>query len=168
MADSNKLSFFNSTNSKYFLQKFQGLPFALIYPTYPRTNPWNFHTKYWELPDLKNSVFWVGHFDFFFLNSDFFASSPWKSTWLSYKVSFTSALWMVSSESWKILHTNSFAHDCTWSSSLSKKSHLQYIWHIFVIFDSPCNLPFNFNFLHGNFVSPTWNIAWTYLQFPLR
>ena len=41
------------------------MPFTLIHPTYPRTNLWNFWEKYWELGELKNSFFWVGHFYFF-------------------------------------------------------------------------------------------------------
>ena len=41
------------------------MPFASINSTNPRTNPWNFHKKYWELEILKNSVFWVGHFEIF-------------------------------------------------------------------------------------------------------
>ena len=48
------------------------MPFASINPTNPRTNPWTFHKKYWELSILKNALFWVGHFDFFF------AFFPWK------------------------------------------------------------------------------------------
>ena len=33
------------------------IPFASIYSTNPRTNPWNFRKKYWELGELKISVF---------------------------------------------------------------------------------------------------------------
>ena len=43
------------------------MPFASIYPIHPRTNPWNFGKKYWELLVLKNSVF-LSHFGFFFKN----------------------------------------------------------------------------------------------------
>ena len=44
------------------------MPFASIYPTYPRTNPWNFAKKYLELAVLKNSVFLSWTFWFFLLN----------------------------------------------------------------------------------------------------
>ena len=33
------------------------MPFASINPTNPRTNPWNFHKKIWELAILKNALF---------------------------------------------------------------------------------------------------------------
>ena len=33
------------------------MPFASINSTKPRTNPWNFHKKYWELAELENEVF---------------------------------------------------------------------------------------------------------------
>ena len=56
------------------------MPFASINSTNPRTNPWNFHKKYWELAILKNSVFLSRPFWFFFSEKKyFFASSPWKS-----------------------------------------------------------------------------------------
>ena len=41
--------------------------FVSIISTNPRTNPWYFHKKYWELAILKNSVFLIC-----------FASSLWK------------------------------------------------------------------------------------------
>ena len=47
----------------------------------------------------QNNVFfcfWLLDFSIFF--------SQWKSPWLSYEVAFISALWMVSSESWKRLY----------------------------------------------------------------
>ena len=40
-----------------------------------------------------------------------FVFSQWKSAWLSYEVSFTSALGIGSSESWKRLHLNQYAHN---------------------------------------------------------
>ena len=61
------------------------MPFASIYPTHPRTNPWNF---------CKN-ILRIGGVFF-----------KWKSPWLSYEVAFISALRMVSSESWKRLYPN--------------------------------------------------------------
>ena len=63
------------------------MPFTSIYRTNPRTNPWNF----WELGELKNTVFfWVGHFDFFF------ASSPWKSVtnYVLLRMDGTQFLWL--------------------------------------------------------------------------
>ena len=42
------------------------MPFASFNPTNPRTNPLNFHKKYQELAILKNDLFSVGHFEFFF------------------------------------------------------------------------------------------------------
>ena len=48
-----------------------------------------FTKKYWELAELENEVFWVGHFEFF-------ASSQWKQKAHSYEVSLISAIWMVS------------------------------------------------------------------------
>jgi hypothetical protein len=57
------------------------MPFALINPTNPRTNLWNFHKKYWELRELKNSkFFWVDLFDFFFFKKYFFCFIPMKTT----------------------------------------------------------------------------------------
>ena len=58
----------------------KSMPFALCNPTNPRTNPVNFHKKYWELAILKNDLFLSRPFWFFFFKNDniFFASSPWK------------------------------------------------------------------------------------------
>ena len=47
------------------------------------------------------SFFLVGHFEYSFQKKMFFASSQRKQAARSYEVSFFSALWMVSSESWK-------------------------------------------------------------------
>jgi hypothetical protein len=44
--------------------------------------------------------------NFFFQDFFFFLLQKWKDQRLSYKVSFISAIWMVSSESCKILHSN--------------------------------------------------------------
>jgi hypothetical protein len=56
-----------------------------------------FTNKYWELAELENELFSVVNFDFFF--QIFF---PMKITLaFLYEVSLFSALWMVSSESWK-------------------------------------------------------------------
>ena len=38
-----------------------------------------------------------------------FVFPQWKSSWLSYEVSFFSTRWMVSSESWKRFHSNTYA-----------------------------------------------------------
>ena len=61
-------------------------------------------TVFWFL------VFWL----LFFSKKNVFVFSQWKLTWLSYEVSFFSALGMVSSESWKIFHSIYYAHDCIW------------------------------------------------------
>ena len=57
----------------------KSMPFASFNPTNPRTNPWNFHKKYWELAILKNELFlswriWI----FIFEKKIFFASYFWK------------------------------------------------------------------------------------------
>ena len=59
----------------------------------------------------KMSFFFAGHFDFFFqkINKKIF---PMKTTLGSNEVSFFSALWIVSSESWKTTFMYYFAHDC--------------------------------------------------------
>ena len=83
-----KSSFTSSANSQYFFVKIScigplvrpflssclmasrphrlPMPFASINPTDQRTNPWNFHKKYWELAELENELFLVCHFQFFF------------------------------------------------------------------------------------------------------
>ena len=48
------------------------MPFASINPTLGKIHE-IFMKKYWELAELENELFLVGHFDFFF------ASFPWKS-----------------------------------------------------------------------------------------
>ena len=46
------------------------MPFASIYSTNPRTNPWNSHEKILRIGGVeKLNFFWVGHFDFFFFIS---------------------------------------------------------------------------------------------------
>ena len=42
------------------------MPFATINPSNPRTNPWNFHKKYWELAELENEFFLSRPFWFWF------------------------------------------------------------------------------------------------------
>ena len=92
----------------------KSMPFASINPTNPRTNPWKFHEKILRIGGAGK---W-GFFEAAILN---FLSRPFwiffcfisvKNPALLYEVSFFSALWMVSSEFWKRLHSNSFAHDC--------------------------------------------------------
>ena len=42
------------------------MPYASIYPTNPRTNPWNFCKKILRIGGIeKLFFFWVGHFEFF-------------------------------------------------------------------------------------------------------
>ena len=53
------------------------MPFASINSTNPRTNPWNFHKKYWELAILKNigflsRPFWILFFKKKIQNGRFF------------------------------------------------------------------------------------------------
>ena len=74
----------------------------------------NFMKKYWELAELENEVFFEAAILNFLSRPfwNFFCFISVKSPALSYEVSFSSALWMVSSESWKRLHSNSFAHNC--------------------------------------------------------
>jgi hypothetical protein len=58
---------------------------------------------YWELAELENEFFWVGHFDFFCFISLKKAAR-----------SFISALWMVFPESWKRSYPNFYTHNCTY------------------------------------------------------
>ena len=39
------------------------MPFASIYPTNPRTNPWNFPKKMLRIGGVENLSFWVGHLE---------------------------------------------------------------------------------------------------------
>ena len=55
------------------------MPFATIYRTNQRTNPWNFRQKYWELGELKISVFLSRPFWFFFWNFFFFCLILWET-----------------------------------------------------------------------------------------
>ena len=64
----------------------------------------------WILVNFKNYLFFV--FCFLLFQIFFFVSAQWKSAWLSYEVSFISALGMVSSESWKRLYSNYYAQYC--------------------------------------------------------
>ena len=69
------------------------MPFTSIYPTNPRTNPWNFHKKYWELAILKNSFFFQSAILIFFclipmkISQSYLAikdrSKFWWLTWFS-------------------------------------------------------------------------------------
>ena len=63
--------------------------------------------------------FWGGHFEFSksAILIFFFCFISVKNLALLFEVSFFSALWMVLPESWKRLHSNSFAHDCITNSS---------------------------------------------------
>ena len=67
-----------------------------------------FMKKYWELVELENDIFWFVVIGVF--KKKLF--SEWKSVWLSYDVSFISALWMVSSDLLKRLHPT-YTHDCS-------------------------------------------------------
>ena len=87
------------------------MPFTSINPTNPRTNPWKFHEKILRIGGAGK---W-GFFEAAILN---FLSRPFwiffcfisvKNPAHLYEVSFFSALWMVLPESWKRLHSNSFA-----------------------------------------------------------
>ena len=49
----------------------KSMSFTSIYPTRPRTNPWNFCKKYWQLAELENDIILSGHFDFFLFRNFF-------------------------------------------------------------------------------------------------
>jgi hypothetical protein len=59
----------------YWLQDRDSMPnwYTINHPTTLHT--YN-HQKYWELAELENEVFWVGHFDFFFGFISMKTSSP--------------------------------------------------------------------------------------------
>ena len=43
------------------------MPLTSIYPTNPRTNPWNFCEKILRIGEVENlRFFWISHFEFFF------------------------------------------------------------------------------------------------------
>ena len=48
------------------------MPFPSINSSNQRTNPWNFHEKYWELAELENEVFLSWPFWIFFQKKTFF------------------------------------------------------------------------------------------------
>ena len=100
----------------------KSMPFALINPTNPRTNPWNFHEKILRIGGAGK---W-GFFEAAILN---FLSRPFwfffcfisvKNPAYLYEVSFFSALWMVFPESWKRSCPNFYAHDCNISCPIRK------------------------------------------------
>ena len=51
------------------------LPFTWIYPTDPRTNSWNFCENILRIGGFEK-LFWVGHFELFFLKYIFFLLHP--------------------------------------------------------------------------------------------
>ena len=75
--------------------------FAWINFTNPRINPWNFQKKILRIGWAGKWVFFESAILIFYFQRFFFASSQWKQAALWYEVSFFSALWMVSLESWK-------------------------------------------------------------------
>ena len=79
------------------------MPFASIYPTYQSMKFLQKHSENWRSLEMTYCFvfcYWG------FSKNFFFVFSQWKSPWISYKVDFISALWMVSSESWKSLCHN--------------------------------------------------------------
>ena len=72
------------------------------------TKPKDQSVKFWELAILKNSIFLSRPFSIFFSKKIFFLLhlNENKQPVRSYEVSSISAIWMVSSESWKRLHLN--------------------------------------------------------------
>ena len=95
------------------------MPFASINSTNPRTNPWNFQKKILRIGGAGKWVFFEAAILNFFFR--FFCFISWKQAARSYEVSFISAIWMVSSESWKIFHF--------WFHKLN--SHMYTVLHIF-------------------------------------
>ena len=75
-------------------------------------------------------VFWFLVFGYWVdQNFFFFFFSQWKDQRLSYEVAFISALWMVSSESWKRLYPNWYAHDCNCQKLIIWSYHLIELCH---------------------------------------
>ena len=135
MANWKKLSFSTLPILNIFLKKFQGLVLWWVWwidakdsdaalPLWlscclvksktgkrhkPVLDPESFVEKYWELAEFKLSFFESAILFFF-------ASSPWKSTRLSYQISFISALVMVSSETSKRGGTKHLYWQCSWKS----------------------------------------------------
>ena len=91
-----------------------------------------FVKKYWELAELENDAFVFCFWLWGFSKKFCFVFSQWKSPWLLYEVAFISALFMVSLESWKRLHSNSFAHDCIYKYTV-RTQHVEST-EVFVIF----------------------------------
>mgnify|MGYP006863754305 CR=1 FL=1 len=131
--------------------------FVSINPTNPRTNPWNFHEKILRIGGAGK---W-GFFEAAILNFlsrqfwNFFCFISVKNPALSYEVSFSSALWMVSSESWKRLHSNSFAHDCTYVFIVAKRKPSTSLFLVYVFFFVLLNRLYRLggaaHLLHGTF-----------------
>ena len=76
------------------------MPFASIYST----EIFMKNIESWRCWKMKFCFFVCGYW--VFQKEIIFVFSQWKSQWLSYEVAFISALWMVSSESWKRLYLN--------------------------------------------------------------
>ena len=97
------------------------MPFVSIYSIHPRTNPWNFHEKILRIGGAGKWHF----FGFWLLgfskkNVLFFPNENQLGFHMRYHLHI-SAVWMVSSESWKILHPNYYAHDCTFKMNRNKQ-----------------------------------------------
>ena len=78
------------------------MSFVSINSTNPRIKPWKYHEKILKFGRTVKWHFLRRLFDFFYSKKIFFFSSSYqKDPRLPYEVSFFSALWMVSLESWK-------------------------------------------------------------------
>ena len=82
----------------------KSMPFALINPSNPRTNPWNFHKKILRIGDFEKCTFFESAIlIFFFSKRNCFISMQKSSLFIWGIIYFCN---MVPSESWKLLHPN--------------------------------------------------------------
>ena len=94
------------------------MPFASINSTNPRTNPWNFLEKYWELAELENEFFFLRRpFWFFFSFFFFLFSIKNKSKFIGYK----GLVKILSSQTWRhfLTHAKHFEGECTVSYNVN-------------------------------------------------
>ena len=112
------------------------MSFSSSVNSHPRTNPWKFCEKIFRIGRARKWHFFVScYWVFQYLC---FCFSQWKSAWLSYEVSFISALVMVF---FRILYKTWFELKCTrlyfsldtqtWNSNL-KWTLLQVLWCLHV------------------------------------
>ena len=120
------------------------MPFATINSTNPRTNPWNFHKKFWELVILKNALFlslpfWIFFFAFFQRNlvivywlarmaQNFNQAKRDNTFWTTPNILGGSVL---------LVHTfleldDSALWFCDWNKDYSDKAEVQNIWECII------------------------------------